>query len=199
MQCSQVALHGKLHSTHIYYGLTRAIGWRGLIERLVHHEWMYGHWIHNLTGSQISYMSLVASADNSFYRWIALLLHPIIQCSRTYTMHNVLMVLHRMWKSVATSIIECLLQKKSRHHTTITTTTTTNTTDSINKMRDKEDGEKISTMLVIIVIIANSVRPIDLRRLKLRQKMNENVYNSHDKNKKEFQVCVCAREKGNWY
>lgn len=82
MQCSQVALHGKLHSTHIYYGLTRAIEWRGLIERLVHHEWMYGHWIHNLTGSQISYMSLVASADNSFYRWIALLLHPIIQCSR---------------------------------------------------------------------------------------------------------------------
>lgn len=89
-----------------------------------------------------------------------------------------------------------MLQKKSRHHTTITTTTT-NTTDSINEMRDEEDGKKISTMLVIIVIIANSVRPIDLRRLKLRQKMNENVYNSHDKNKKEFQVCICVRGKGN--
>lgn len=52
-------------------------------------------------------------------------------------------------------------------------------------------------MSVIIVIIANSVRPIDLRRFKLRQKMNENVYNSHDKNEKGISsecVCMCERE-----
>ena len=79
-----------------------------------------------------------------------------------------------------------MLQKKSHQQTT------SSTTISINKTLDKEDGAK-KTMSVIIVIIANSVRPIDLHRLKLRQKMNENVYNSHDKNKKEFQMCVRKR------
>lgn len=101
------------------------------------------------------------------------------------------------------NIIECLLQKKSHRHTTTTTSNITYYQFNQQNVWWRRRRRKISTMSVIIVIIANSVRPIDSRRLKLRQKMNGNVYNSqsHDKNKEEsrmfivlslfLSMCVC--------